>query len=46
LRKEGVNGFYSIISELSWWLQAIDDSDANQLQDFTETLDDVSWALE
>jgi hypothetical protein len=46
LRKGGVNGFYSIISGLSWWLQAIDDSDANQLQDFTETLDDVSWALE
>ncbi|KAH9977014.1 hypothetical protein BGW80DRAFT_1167072, partial [Lactifluus volemus] len=46
LRKGEVNSFYSIISGLSWWLQAIDDSDANQLQDFTETLDDVSWALE
>jgi hypothetical protein len=46
LRKGGVNGFYSIISGLSWWLQAIDSSDADQLKDFSETLDDVSWALE
>jgi hypothetical protein len=44
LRKGGINGFYSIISSLSWWLQAIDDS--QQLQDFIQTLGDVSWALE
>jgi hypothetical protein len=42
LRKGSINGFYTIIVSLSWWLRfALDDPIEGG--DFVEVLSDVSW---